>query len=189
MNFFSSALSGIFFIASTTVLAQTPQPPAMPLGNGSSVSTNYSQTTASSQAEQSLEGLANRLKLNDQQLQLWNKFASRVNAWEQNLYKERPVWSADANVLAEIGHLTLNQQNRLSLLEDLEASIRVLYNGLNEDQKQMINTSLLQSIPGLLPNVRRDSPDGESRRESGRIGSGGSGRRRSGGMGGFGGMN
>lgn len=135
--------------------------------------------------EPSLEDLVTRLNLNDQQKVLWRKLETRVQAWEQNLYKEQPVWSADANAVAEMGRLTLNQQNRLSLLEDLEIAVKTLHANLRPEQQAVLNSSLIQAIPGLLPsnarNVTVDAPT--SRRQEGRYGGSGSGHRRSGGFG------
>lgn len=142
-------------------------------------------------SEQGLQGLLPRLNLNESQLALWRQLALRVTAWEQNLYKEHPVWSAEANVVAEMGRMTLNLQNRLSLMEDLESAIKALYASLTPEQQAIVNPALLQSIAGLLPAPdRRDGADAPAQRQdNGRYGSGGSGRRRSGSMGGMGGMN
>lgn len=167
----------------------------MPPASVSQASSNSAQTAtvqsvATSQAESALDSLASRLRFSNEQLVFWHQFESRVHTWEQYLYKEQPVWSADANVVAEMARLTLNQQNRLTLMEDLEASIKSLYAVLTPDQQQTINPSLLQVIPGLLPVARRDSTNTTaSLRDSGRFGTAGSGRRRAGGMGGLGGMN
>ena len=169
--------------ASGSVLCQTSAQPSNALVPSSSGQTASAQTASALSSDPSLEGLANRLNLSQAQLKLWDDFAFRVHAWEQNLYKEHPVWSADANVVAEMSRLTLNQQNRLSLLEDMESSLKALYATLNAQQQQVMNTSLLQAIPGLLPNLRNENSDSGSRRDSGRFGSGGSGRRRTGAMG------
>lgn len=189
MYFLRTALLSGLIAASVSALGQTSSSSAVPQAPSQVTSISSVQPIASMQGELSLEILANRLNLTETQLKLWNDFASRVYAWEQNLYKEHPVWSADANVAAEMSRIAQNQQNRLILLEDMEISIKVLYAGLNQEQQRAINASLLQVIPGLLPNSQRENSDSGQRREGGRFGSGGSGRRRAGGMGGLSGMN
>lgn len=192
MHFFRLALIGGVVAAAANAFSQTsPQLTAsQTASDNSSAQMVPVPHVVSFAAQASLDDVANRLNLTEQQLKLWNEFGTRVHAWEQNIYKEHPVfWSADANVVAEMGRLTMNQQNRLSLLEDLEASIKALYAGLNPEQQRTLNASLLQSIPGLLPNVRQDNTETGARKDVGRFGSGGSGRRRGAGMGGFGGMN
>ena len=141
-------------------------------------------------AEVTLQGLHASLSLNAEQQRLWLELEARAQAWEKNLFREPPVQSVEPQVVAQMGRLTQNLENRLVLLEDLQSAIKNLYVSLKPEQQAVLNASLLQSIPGVLPSMPRE-PMGDApgvRRESWRSGAG-TGRRRSGGMGGLGGLN
>lgn len=135
----------------------------------------------------STEQLRLKLQLTPAQEPLWQQYMAAIEAYTQQFYRERPaVPSEDEPAPQQITRLIMNQQNRLSRLEDVEQAAKALYASLDNDQKKVANQWLLPSIPtftGLPPGSTGSSerrgdirPGGEMRRRGGGMGGMGSGR-------------
>ncbi len=129
----------------------------------------------------SLEQVQLQLQLNAEQLPLWRAYQSKVEAYTQHFYRERPVVpSAQESAPAQMGRLVMNLQNRLTLLEDAELAAKHLYAALTPPQQLLANQALLGTLPSFLPMAGPDSAFGDGRRPESR--SGNEMRRRGGGM-------
>ena len=131
------------------------------------------------------ELLRDRLKITSAQQPLWDHYVSRLDAYTQQFYRERPAQpSEEEPATQQITRLVMNHQNRLAGLEDIEQAAKALYSSLDDNQKKSANLWLLASIPLFIgtststtgsaehrPDVR---PGGEMRRRGG--GGMGSGR-------------
>lgn len=135
----------------------------------------------------STEQLRLKLQLTPAQEPLWQQYMAGIEAYTQQFYRERPALpSQDEPAPQQITRLVMNQQNRLSHLEDIEQAAKALYASLDNDQKKVANQWLLPSIPtfigppsgGTGASERRGDtrPGGEMRRRGGGMGGMGSGR-------------
>jgi len=157
-------------LAPVTPLATSSPAPAAPLAMPAS-------------SADSSEQLRLKLQLTPEQDPLWQQYMASIEAYTQQFYRERPALpSEDEPAPQQITRLVMNQQNRLSRLEDIEQSAKALYASLDSDQKKVANQWLLPNIPtftGPPPNStgateRRSDirPGGEMRRRGGGMGSG-----------------
>lgn len=140
------------------------------------------QVITSARPVDSVEPLQRQLQLTPEQGPLWQVYQSKVEAFTQHFYRERPVLpSAQECAPAQMGRVVMNLQNRLALLEDAEQAVKNLYAVLTPTQQLLANQALLGAMPGLLPAVGSAGTHDEGRRSEPRPGT--EMRRRGGGMG------
>jgi hypothetical protein len=140
------------------------------------------QVIARERPVDSVEPLPRQLQLTPEQWPLWQVYQSKVEAFTQHFYRERPVLpSAQESAPAQMGRVVMNLQNRLALLEDAEQAVKNLYAVLTPTQQLLANQALLGAMPGLLPAVGSAGTHDEGRRSEPRPGT--EMRRRGGGMG------
>lgn len=138
--------------------------------------------------EVTLPLLHDRLALTAAQQTLWQVFESKVEAYTETHYRQKPVLPSPEDAAPhQIGRMVDNLQNRLAALEEVEAAAKTLYASLAPEQQKTANQMLLLAIPTLAavgggPN----QPAEESRRKGGKP-EGGMRSHRGGAAGGLGG--
>lgn len=173
-------------LAPMAVWAQSDTPPAPPDGEpGPAASVSASGYMGSAGAyHDMLAQLRDKLALTPEQQPLWRAYEAKVDAYNGQYYRERPVQpSAEEAATQQFARLVQNQQNRLAALEELEQAARTLYAGLNAEQQKTANQLLLATVPTFGGGGGRGGPTADSRRTGGERPRGGMG---GGGMGGGG---
>lgn len=106
-----------------------------------------------------LDALQADLRLAPEQATQWQPFAERVLALEADLVRQRSrsVSASDmelkgqaADGIRQVARAVDTARNRLTALEDIEASSRALYQTLQPDQKTMANARLGAFLAPLL---------------------------------------
>lgn len=120
--------------------------------------------------EVNLPLLHDRLALTTAQQTLWQVFESKVEAYTETHYRQKPVLPSPEDAAPhQIGRMVDNLQNRLAALEDVESAAKTLYASLTPAQQKTANQMLLLTIPtfaaaGGGPN----QPAEEGRRKGGK---------------------
>lgn len=120
--------------------------------------------------EVTLPLLHDRLALTTAQQTLWQVFESKVEAYTETHYRQKPVLPSPEDAAPhQIGRMVDNLQNRLAALEEVEAAAKTLYASLAPEQQKTANQMLLLAIPtfasaGSGPN----QPAEEGRRKGGK---------------------
>ncbi len=106
-----------------------------------------------------LDALQADLRLAPEQAAQWQPFAERVLALEADLARQRSrgISASDlepkgqaADGIRQVARAVDTARNRLTALEDIEASSRALYQTLQPDQKTMANARLGAFLAPLL---------------------------------------
>jgi hypothetical protein len=128
------------------------------------------------------------LLLTAQQQALWHVFESKVDAYTDAYYRQKPVLPGqDDTATHQIGRMVDNLQNRLAALEDVESAAKALYASLAPEQQKTANQMLLLTIPTFANSgAGLNQPAEDSRRKGGKP-EGGTRPHRAGGAGGMGG--
>jgi hypothetical protein len=135
--------------------------------------------------DNTLEQVRDRLGLTPEQQPLWRAYQSKIEAYTDLYYRQKPVLaSQEDTAVRQIGRLVDSLQNRLASLEDVERAARNLCASLTPEQQKTANQMLLLTIPTFGTSaVGASPPKEETRRKDGRA-DGGSRSHRTGGMGG-----
>lgn len=111
------------------------------------------------QLQYQLQALETDLRLAPEQAAQWQPFAERVLALEADLARQRSrsISASDleqkgqaTNGIRQVARAVDTARNRLTALEDIEASSRALYQTLQADQKTMANARLGAFLAPLL---------------------------------------
>jgi len=111
------------------------------------------------QLQYQLDALQADLRLAPEQAAQWQPFAERVLALEADLSRQRSrsISASDmepkgqaADGIRQVARAVDTARNRLTALEDIEASNRALYQSLQPDQKTMANARLGAFLAPLL---------------------------------------
>lgn len=98
--------------------------------------------------EVTLPLLHDRLALTTAQQTLWQVFESKVEAYTETHYRQKPVLPSPEDAAPhQIGRMVDNLQNRLAALEDVESAAKTLYASLTPAQQKTANQMLLLTIP------------------------------------------
>jgi hypothetical protein len=100
-----------------------------------------------------LNQLRDRLALTAQQQAFWTAYASKVEAYTDAHYRQKPVLPAPGDAAPhQVGRLVDNLQNWLAALEDVESAAKILYASLVPEQQKIANQMLILTIPTFTPS-------------------------------------
>jgi len=124
-----------------------------------------------------LENMQDDLKLTPSQSRLFDVYAERVRALAGDITRERDRARAQPSTQPpapqQIDRLLDVARNRLTALEDIAASAKVLYENLNTEQKLLADSRVATLVPLLagtanastVPEQRRAGPPGGAARD------------------------
>jgi hypothetical protein len=135
--------------------------------------------------ELSMPQVYDRLGLTAAQQEPWRLFESRVDAYTNTYYRQKPVVpSSEDAVTHQIGRMVDNLQNRLAALEEVESAVKSLYASMTAEQQKTANDILLRVIPSFESAAPSNQPAKESQRKGGKPDGGTRSHRGGGGAGG-----
>lgn len=138
--------------------------------------------------EVTLPLLHDRLALTTAQQTLWQVFESKVEAYTETHYRQKPVLPSPEDAAPhQIGRMVDNLQNRLAALEEVEAAAKTLYASLAPGQQKTANQMLLLAIPTFAAVAGGPNQPAEEGRRKGGKPEGGMRSHRGAGPGGMGG--
>jgi LTXXQ motif family protein len=152
-------------VSATSALAQYPGGGTPRGGLLGRPSTNDSQRiqpkeNTVDQLEYRMYQLHADLRLTPVQDMAWGAFSDKVKAMVADITREqqRATASGTLNSMKQIEQTTDSIRNRLTALEDISAVARLLYDGLNEEQKTTADPRLA-SIVQIAMRIEGATPD------------------------------
>ena len=105
------------------------------------------QESLTEQIDFRLNTLQENLNLRSDQFNAWAAYADKVKALTADITRERSRAYANNNALQQIDGITSSTRNRLTALEDIATSAKVLYATLAPEQKPIADARLATTIP------------------------------------------
>jgi len=176
-------LSLLLLSTLTCAQAQVPADGGFPAANGVGANSGSSAVPPAPIYDNSIAQVRDRLHLTEPQQQYWFKYVAKIDEYSKVYYQEKPVSAFKTDAAPrQIGRLIDVQQNRLAVMDEVEAAAKALYALLDPEQRNIADQYLISTIPNFASGSALCPPPSEVKSRTDRPEAGQ--RKRRGGMGG-----
>ncbi len=140
------------------------------------------------QLREQLRETESALQLTPKQAVLWDAYQESVSALMADQLRLAPHQVPHQAAPRQIEAKAATVRNRLAALEQLIERADALYQSLNDEQKQVADQRLVNTVPELYSSISCQGAGESGSRDRGGMGPGSGGMRGQGGTGGMGGM-